>query len=134
MSQIQEYKLKLRDDQWLQLESHLIGKPSDPGVCARNNRLFIEAILWVVSNHALWQSIPPQLGKWNATYVRFRRWTESNFWRFLAQSRIQDPELLRMLEKIADYADLYTQRKEQRLRRSMHKKLYRGEIVPSEGV
>lgn len=134
MIQIQECKLKLRDDQWQELESHLIGKQSDPGARARDNRLFIEAILWMVSTNALWQRIPPQFGNWNATYMRFRRWTESNFWRFLAQSRIKDPELLRMLTEIADYADRYTKRKEMRLRRMTHKKLYMAAIAASKDI
>ncbi|AIY41681.1 Mobile element protein [Collimonas arenae] len=129
MNQIQEYELKLGDEQWSQLEPILIGRPGGPGMCAKDNRLFIEAILWVVSNKALWHSVPPQFGKWNATYMRFRRWTESNFWRFLLQSRIQDPDLLRMLTEIADYADLYSQRREWRLYRRNHKKLYAREIA-----
>ena len=107
----------------------MIGKASDPGACGRNNRLFMEAVLWIVSNKGLWHRIPPQFGKWNATYMRFRRWTESNFWRFLVQDGVNDPELLRMLTDIADYADLYTKRREQRLIRRNYKKLYTGEAA-----
>jgi transposase len=134
MNQMQEYELKLRDDQWLQLESHLIGGPSDPGGRAKSNRLFIEAILWMVSNNALWRSLPPQFGNWNAAYMRFRRWTESNFWRFLAQRSIQDPELLLMLGEIADYGDSYTERREQRLRRKNFKKLYLDESAATKEI
>ena len=129
MDETHQYEMKLRDDQWLQLEPFMIGKASDPGACGRNNRLFMEAVLWIVSNKGLWHRIPPQFGKWNATYMRFRRWTESNFWRFLVQDGVNDPELLRMLTDIADYADLYTKRREQRLIRRNYKKLYTGEAA-----
>ncbi|PFH08054.1 putative transposase of IS4/5 family DUF4096 [Collimonas sp. PA-H2] len=128
MDEIHIYEMKLRDDQWLQLEPLMIGKASDPGMHGRNNRLFMEAVLWIVANKGLWHRIPSEFGQWNATYMRFRRWTESNFWRFLAQSRIQDPDLLRMLTEIADYADLYTQRREQRRVRKSYRKRYMGGV------
>ncbi|MGB7196050.1 MAG: transposase [Collimonas pratensis] len=134
MDEIQKYEMKLRDDQWLQLEPFMIGKASDPGMCGRNNRLFMEAVLWIVSNKGLWHRIPSEFGNWNATYMRFRRWTESNFWRYLAQSKIDDPGLQLMLGEIADYADLYTQRRELRRIRKNYKKLYMGEIDILSGV
>ncbi|WP_211441249.1 transposase [Collimonas humicola] len=127
MDELHKCELKLRDDQWLQLEPLMIGKASDPGMCGRNNRLFMEAILWMVENKGLWHRIPSQFGKWNATYMRFRRWTESNFWRFLTQSGIEDPGLRLMLGEIADYADLYTRRRELRRVRKNYKKLYMAE-------
>lgn len=37
----------LRDDQWERMENWLPGKASDPGVTAKDNRLFVEAVLWV---------------------------------------------------------------------------------------
>ncbi|WP_211441657.1 transposase [Collimonas humicola] len=127
MDEMDKYEMKLRDDQWLQLEPLMIGKASDPGMCGRNNRLFMEAILWMVENKGLWHRIPAEFGNWNATYMRFRRWTESNFWRFLAQSGIEDPGLRLMLGEIADYADLYTRRRELRRVRKNYKKLYMAE-------
>ena len=38
----------LRDDQWLRIAQLLPGKPTDPGRSAVNNRLFVEAVLWVL--------------------------------------------------------------------------------------
>jgi len=37
----------LRDDQWNRIESLLSGKAGDRGATGNNNRLFIEAILWI---------------------------------------------------------------------------------------
>lgn len=36
----------LRNDQWARIESMLPGKAGDRGVTAKDNRLFVEAILW----------------------------------------------------------------------------------------
>ena len=37
----------LRDDQWARIEQLLPGKASDRGVTAKDNRRFVEAVLWV---------------------------------------------------------------------------------------
>ena len=36
----------LRDDQWDRIKDILPGQPSDVGVTAKDNRLFIEAVLY----------------------------------------------------------------------------------------
>lgn len=36
----------LRDDQWDRIEQLLPGKASDVGVAAKDNRLFVEAVLY----------------------------------------------------------------------------------------
>ena len=38
----------LRDDQWSRIEGFLSGKATDSGVTATNNRLFVEAVLWII--------------------------------------------------------------------------------------
>ncbi len=38
----------LTDAQWAKMEPHCLGKPTDPGRSGRNNRLFWEAVPWIV--------------------------------------------------------------------------------------
>ena len=40
-------RLLLRDDQWEPIKDLLPGRQGDPGVTARDNRLFVEAVLWI---------------------------------------------------------------------------------------
>ena len=40
-------RLLLRDDQWEPIKGLLPGRQGDPGVTARDNRLFVEAVLWI---------------------------------------------------------------------------------------
>ena len=66
----------LNEDQWTRIAALLPGKPGDPGRSARDNRLFLEAVLWIVRAGAPWRDLPPQFGKWGTAWKRFRRWAE----------------------------------------------------------
>jgi transposase len=37
----------LTDAQWAKMEPLCLGKPGDPGRSGNNNRLFVEAVLWI---------------------------------------------------------------------------------------
>ncbi|KAF0137742.1 MAG: hypothetical protein FD152_276 [Xanthobacteraceae bacterium] len=41
-------RLILRDDQWERISPHIIGDERSRGSSGRNNRLFVEAVLWIV--------------------------------------------------------------------------------------
>lgn len=125
MKAIAKYEIRLRDDQWQKLEPILIGRQGDPGANARDNRLFIDALLWVVVNQASWSRLPALFGKSSTTYMRFRRWNECDFWRHLAQSMAEDAELRQLLETIVAYGDRYTSRIELRSKRKAKKNTYR---------
>ena len=70
----------LRDDQWARIEHLLPGKASDPGCTAKDNRLFVEAVLWILRTGSPWRDLPREQGNWHSTYVRFARWRDSGIW------------------------------------------------------
>ena len=70
----------LRDEQWARIESMLPGKASDRGVTAKDNRLFVEAVLWIARVGAPWRDLPAVFGPWNSVYKRFARWSERKVW------------------------------------------------------
>jgi transposase len=55
----------LLDDQWERIKDLLPGKVSDQGVTARDNRLFVEAVLWVAQTGAPWRDLPEFYGHWH---------------------------------------------------------------------
>ena len=65
---------ELSDRIWAKMEQHLPGKVTDPGRTGRDNRQFMEAILWLARTGAHWRALPERFGKWNSVYVRFNRW------------------------------------------------------------
>ncbi len=48
----------LTDAQWAKMEPHCLGKPTDPGRSGANNRLFVEAVLWIVRTGSPWRDLP----------------------------------------------------------------------------
>ena len=65
----------LSDAQFEKIAPILPGKNSDPGRTAGNNRLFVEAVLWIVRTGAPWRDLPVCFGCWNSAFRRFRRWS-----------------------------------------------------------
>src|SRR4029453_2701798 len=67
----------LADAQWAKIEPHCLGKPSDPGRSGKDNRLFVEAVLWIARTGSPWRDLPPLFGHWNNVFTRFRDWVMS---------------------------------------------------------
>jgi transposase len=70
----------LRDDQWERIEQMLPGKKSDRGCTAADNRLFVEAVLWIARTGSPWRDLPDEFGFWNSAYKRFARWSDAEVW------------------------------------------------------
>ena len=83
----------LRDDQWARIEQLLPGKKSDPGCTAKDNRRFVEAVLWIMRTGSPWRDLPKELGHWHRTYVRFSRWREKGIWERMATALQGDADM-----------------------------------------
>jgi len=66
----------LNDEQWKRIAPDLPGKAGDPGAIAHDNRLFVEAVLWIARTGAPWRDLPVEFGKWFTVYTRFWRWAQ----------------------------------------------------------
>lgn len=64
----------LTDVQWERIAPLLPGKKGDPGRSGRDNRRFVEGVLWMVRTGAPWRDLPQDFGKWSSVWKRFRRW------------------------------------------------------------
>ena len=82
----------IRDDQWARIELLLPGKPEDPGQTAADNRLFIDAVLWIGRTGAPWRDLPERYGKWNSVFQRFSRWAKNGVWERIFEV-LQEPDL-----------------------------------------
>lgn len=82
----------LKDAQWERIAPLLPGKDGDPGRSGRDNRLFVEAVLWLVRAGAPWRDLPPRFGKWETVWKRFRRWAEKGVFERIFEALSGDPD------------------------------------------
>src|SRR5205809_4936074 len=54
----------LRDDQWERIKDLLPGREGHVGVTAKDNRLFIEAVLYRYRTGMPWRDLPERFGDW----------------------------------------------------------------------
>ena len=83
----------LRDDQWRRIEGLLPGKLTDCGVTAGNNRLFVEAVLWIIRTGSPWRDLPDHFGYWHRVYVRYNRWCKKGVWVRIFETMADDTDL-----------------------------------------
>lgn len=82
----------LRDKQWQRIAPLLPGKKGDPGRSGEDNRLFVEAVLWIVRTGAPWRDLPEDLGKWFTVWRRFRRWALKGVFETIFKELSPDPD------------------------------------------
>ena len=82
----------LTDRQWAIIAPLVPGKHGDRGRTGADNRLFLDAILWLARGASPWRDLPPELGNWRTVHSRFRRWTIAGVWESLFKALSQDPD------------------------------------------
>ena len=85
-------RMLLSDEQYERVATILPGKLGDPGRTAADNRLFLEAVLWIVRTGAPWRDLPVIFGCWNTVFRRFRRWAKSGIFDKIFKSLSGDPD------------------------------------------
>lgn len=79
----------LSDAQYERIKELLPGKAADRGVTAKDNRLFVDAILFVKKTGIPWRDTPERFGKWNSVYQRFNRWSNAGVWQRIVAELIE---------------------------------------------
>ncbi|MCB1719577.1 MAG: IS5 family transposase, partial [Candidatus Competibacteraceae bacterium] len=82
----------ISDQVWALLEPHLPGRAGVWGGVAKDNRLFINAVFWIMRTGAPWRDLPPDLGHWSRVHRRFIRWRDKGVWEKLLEILIDDPD------------------------------------------
>ena len=83
----------LTNAQWRKMEPHCLGKASDPGRTGSDNRMFIEAVLWIARTGSPWRDLPDDFGNWNTVFQRFRYWVERDVFKRIFDAVSDDPDM-----------------------------------------
>jgi transposase len=70
----------LRDDQWNRIEHLLPGRDATVGVTGKDNRLFVEAVLYRYRAGIPWRDLPERFGNFSIVHTRFSRWAKNGVW------------------------------------------------------
>jgi transposase len=68
----------LRDDRWERIRDRFPDKLGDVGATVRDNRRFVEAVLYRRRAGTPWRDLPERLGDWKNTHRRFSRWAKAD--------------------------------------------------------
>jgi transposase len=80
------------DAVWAKIAALLPGKATDPGATGKDNRLFLEAVLWRARTGSPWRDLPSGFGHWNSVFQRFRRWVRAGVFERLFEWVSDEPD------------------------------------------
>ncbi len=86
------HRYEISDRQWQVVAPLLSGKATDCGVTAKDNRLFFNAVVWIMRTGAPWPDLPERFGKSNSVWRRFRRLAQKGVWEAIFEA-LKEPDL-----------------------------------------
>ena len=85
-------RLVLSDAAWERMAPLIIGRPDQKGSTGRDNRMFVEGVLWIVRTGSPWRDLPEAFGDWNSVFRRFSRWSLKGVWWRIFEAMSDDPD------------------------------------------
>jgi transposase len=86
------HRYGLRNDQWERIEPLLSGKVGDVGASAKDNRLFVEAVLYRYRAGIAWRDLPERFGDFRIIHTRHMRWSRKGVWDRVFQHLAEDAD------------------------------------------
>lgn len=82
----------ISDADWDRIKDLMPGRPGQHGGVAKDNRLFIDAVLYVGRTGIPWADLPERFGKPNTVWRRLDRWAKAGRWDPILAA-LRDPDL-----------------------------------------
>jgi transposase len=68
------------DAEWDAVRTVLPPQRPPVGRPRHDHRTVLGGIVWVIRTHASWRDMPPEYGKWETAYKRYRLWRDTGVW------------------------------------------------------
>jgi transposase len=82
----------VRDDQWERIKEFLPGREGHVGGTAKDNRLFVEAVLYRYRAGIAWRDLPERFGDFRVVHTRHTRWSKSGVWQRIFEHLAEDAD------------------------------------------
>ena len=82
----------LRDDQWERIKGLLPGRQGHVGATARDNRLFVEAVLYRYRAGIAWRDLSERFGDFRVVHLHHPRWSRWGVWQRVFEVLAQDAD------------------------------------------
>ena len=83
----------LTDEQYQKIEHLLPGRKEHVGVTARDNRAFINGVIWIFKTGAPWRDLPERYGNYKNVHRRFSRWVKSGIFDQIFKMLSEDADM-----------------------------------------
>lgn len=84
---------ELTDEQFKKIENVLPGRKECVGVTAKDNRIFINGVIWIFKTGAPWRDLPERYGHWKNVHRRFSRWAKNGVFDRIFRILVEDPDM-----------------------------------------
>lgn len=82
----------LRDDQWDRIRDLLPGRVGHVGVTSKDNRLFVQAVLYRYRAGIAWRDLPERFGDFRVIHLRHSRWSRCGVWQRVFEALSEDAD------------------------------------------
>ena len=82
----------LSDAHWERIKDLLPGQAGQPGTTARDNRLFVDAVLYRYRAGIPWRDLPERFGDFRVVHTRHSRWSRRGVWQRVLEFLAQDAD------------------------------------------
>ncbi len=90
-------RYELSEAQWERIRHALPGRLEQVGRTARDNRLLVNGVLWVLRSGARWHDLPERYGKYKGVHTRFMRWARAGAWERIFADLVADKKNLYLM-------------------------------------
>jgi transposase len=85
-------RLVLSEDARERMAPLIIGRPNQKGSTGRDNRIFVEGLLWIVRIGSPLRDFPKAFGEWNSVFRHFSSWSQKGVWLRIFEAMADDPD------------------------------------------
>lgn len=75
-----KHRYALKNEQWDRIKDLLPGRKGYVGVKAKDNRLFVDAVLYRYRTGISWRELPERFGDFRVVHLRHSRWGKAGVW------------------------------------------------------